>query len=100
VRDLIRRSAGIPFGFMAVFLAEPGGVPRHLLTSVLARLLDIAADDGDSVRGGAVARGASEGVHVPQVHAFNVLRAVFQDRELSTETTSFAVQGLEVRTDG
>jgi predicted deacetylase len=30
------------------------------------------------------------------VHAFNVLRAAFQDKELSTETTSFAAQGLEV----
>jgi len=30
------------------------------------------------------------------VHAFNVLRAAFQDKELSTETTSFAARGLEV----
>lgn len=54
------------------------------------------ADDGESVRQGGLARGQSEGVHVPQVHAFNVLRAAFQDKELSTETTSFAAQGLEV----
>ena len=42
VRDIIRRSAGIPFGFMAVFLAEPSGMPRALLHSALAKLLDIA----------------------------------------------------------
>jgi len=42
VRDIIRRSAGIPFGFMAVFLAEPNGMPRTLLHSALTRLLDIA----------------------------------------------------------
>ena len=42
VRDLIRRSAGIPFGFMAVFLAEPNGMPRTLLHSALGKLLDIA----------------------------------------------------------
>lgn len=54
------------------------------------------ADDGESVRLGGVARGQSEGVHVPQVHAFNVLRAAFQDKELSTETTSFTARGLEV----
>ena len=54
------------------------------------------ADDGESVRQGGVARGQSEGVHVPQVHAFNVLRAAFLDKELSTETTSFAARGLEV----
>ena len=42
VRDLIRRSAGIPFGFMAVFLAEPRGVPRALLHEALEKLLDLA----------------------------------------------------------
>ena len=42
IKDLIRRSAGIPFGFMAVFLAEPGGVPRLLLHSAMAKLMDIA----------------------------------------------------------
>ena len=42
VRDLIRRSAGIPFGFMAVFLAEPRGVPRALLREALEKLLDLA----------------------------------------------------------
>ena len=42
VKDLIRRSAGIPFGFMAVFLAEPSGMPRALLHTSMARLLDIA----------------------------------------------------------
>ena len=42
VRDLIRRSAGIPFGFMAVFLAEPRGVPRTLLHEALEKLLNLA----------------------------------------------------------
>ena len=48
------------------------------------------------MRRGDVARGASQGVHVPQVHAFNVLRATFADKDLSTETTAFAARGLEV----
>ena len=42
VADLIRRSAGIPAGFMAVFSAEPPGVPRALLHDAMRRLLDIA----------------------------------------------------------
>ena len=42
VKDLIRRSAGIPFGFMAVFLAEPGGAPRHLLHEAMEKLLAVA----------------------------------------------------------
>ena len=53
IKDLIRRSAGIPFGFMAVFLAEPGGVPRQLLHSAMAKLMDIAvrARARDETRG-------------------------------------------------
>ena len=51
IKDLIRRSAGIPFGFMAVFLAEPGGVPRQLLHSAVAKLLDIAVRARDETRG-------------------------------------------------
>ena len=47
VKDLIRRSAGIPFGFMAVFLAEPRGVPRALLHGALEKLLDLAVRPTD-----------------------------------------------------
>jgi hypothetical protein len=58
----------------AVFLAEPNGMPRTLLHNALGRLLDIASDDGESVRGGGVARGESEGVHVPQVGGLHKLQ--------------------------
>jgi len=47
IKDLIRRSAGLPFGFTAVFLAEPAGVPRKLLHGAMARLLDIAVRTGN-----------------------------------------------------
>jgi len=47
IKDLIRRSAGLPFGFTAVFLAEPAGVPRKLLHGAMARLLDIAVRVGN-----------------------------------------------------
>jgi hypothetical protein len=47
-----------------------------------------------------VARGASQGVHVPQVHAFNVLRFVFADKELTTETVGFAAKGLTAAIKG
>ena len=52
------------------------------------------SDDGDSVRRGERALGQSQGVHVPQVHAFNVLRFAFADKELATDTASFAARGL------
>ena len=57
-------------------------------------------DDGEHVRRGEVARGQSQGVHVPQVHAFNVLRAAFADKELSTETVGFAARGLTAAIKG
>jgi len=57
-------------------------------------------DDGEHVRRGEVARGQSQGVHVPQVHAFNVLRVAFADKELSTETVGFAARGLTAAIKG
>lgn len=39
-------------------------------------------------------------MHVPQVHAFNVMRAAFADRELSTETVGFAARGLTAAIKG
>ena len=39
-------------------------------------------------------------MHVPQVHAFNVLRAAFADKELSTETVGFAARGLTAAIKG
>ncbi len=52
------------------------------------------------MRSGAVATGQSAGVHVPQVHAFNVVRAAFMDKELSTETTAFVERGIRVAMRG
>lgn len=42
VDDLLRRSAGIPAAFIALFLAEPEGTPKKLLPSALRWLIDIA----------------------------------------------------------
>lgn len=39
-------------------------------------------------------------MHVPQVHAFNVLRVAFADKELSTETVGFAARGLTAAIKG
>ena len=39
-------------------------------------------------------------MHVPQVHAFNVLRFVFADKELTTETIGFAAKGLTAAISG
>jgi hypothetical protein len=42
VDDLIRRSAGIPAAFIALFLAEPEGTPKKLLPRALEWLLEFA----------------------------------------------------------
>jgi hypothetical protein len=44
--DIVRRSAGLPFAILALFLAEPPGTPPRLLPEGMARLLATAQDDG------------------------------------------------------
>ena len=42
-RDRVRRSAGLPYAFIAILLAEPKNQPRTALADALPRLLDVAA---------------------------------------------------------
>eukprot|EP01018_Ginkgo_biloba_P039090 Gb_02094 [translate_table: standard] len=42
VDDLLRRSAGIPAAFIALFLAEPEGTPKKLLPLAMRWLIDVA----------------------------------------------------------
>lgn len=110
VDDLLRRSAGIPAAFTAIFLAEPEGSPKRLLPRALRWLLDVAnkslleqAKVSNCVNDSANALGMDakekiskirdEGV-VPTVHAFNVLRAAFNDTNLATDTSGFAAEAL------
>ncbi|CAN0857690.1 Thyroid adenoma-associated protein homolog [Linum grandiflorum] len=119
VDDLLRRSAGIPAAFIALFLSEPEGSPKKLLPRALRWLIDVAngsllrvndADsnrfsssnldlDPDSLLETSAMENASkvrdEGV-VPTVHAFNALRAAFNDTNLSTDTSGFAAEALVV----
>lgn len=74
-------------------------IPGGILTKNYFRKI-LQNDDGEHVRRGEVARGQSQGVHVPQVHAFNVLRVAFADKELSTETVGFAARGLTAAIKG
>ncbi|KAJ4975057.1 hypothetical protein NE237_008231 [Protea cynaroides] len=43
VDDLLRRSAGIPAAFIALFLSEPEGTPKKLLPRALKWLIDVAS---------------------------------------------------------
>ena len=42
VDDLLRRSAGVPAAFTALFLSEPEGAPKKLLPRALQWLIDLA----------------------------------------------------------
>ncbi|OWM73957.1 thyroid adenoma-associated protein homolog [Punica granatum] len=112
VDDLLRRSAGIPAAFIALFLSEPVGTPKKLLPRALRWLIDVA---NRTLRGSNPAKGPNghsfsnvaldvdpaekiskirdEGV-IPTVHAFNVLRTAFNDTNLAADTSGFAAEAL------
>eukprot|EP00250_Pteridium_aquilinum_P018278 c24018_g1_i1 orf=60-7133(+) len=111
VDDLLRRSAGIPAAFLALFLAEPEGAPKKLLLIAMRWLIDLVKSflegshaDGitvqaDMTKGSATSslllKKRDEGV-VPTVHAFNVMRVTFNDTNLSTDSSGFCAEGLSV----
>ncbi|XP_024974392.1 thyroid adenoma-associated protein homolog isoform X2 [Cynara cardunculus var. scolymus] len=124
VDDLLRRSAGIPAAFIAFFLSEPEGTPKRLLPRAIRWLIDVANRsmndqnepktfgkdsstylstnsrqeifmkqeiemDGSTVN----SKIRDEGV-IPTVHAFNVLRAAFNDTNLATDTSGFSAEAM------
>lgn len=114
VDDLLRRSAGIPAAFIALFLSEPEGSPKKLLPQALGWLIDLAKKpltDSDGRKGSNLvdndvnpsevdptkkfSKIRDEGV-VPTVHAFNVLRAAFNDSNLATDTSGFSAEAMIV----
>ncbi|KHG16677.1 Thyroid adenoma-associated protein [Gossypium arboreum] len=125
VDDLLRRSAGIPAAFTALFLAEPEGAPKKLLLRALRWLIDVAKGSllspsetnctnvscqisstksdqetdstlvTETIATVKTSKIRDEGV-VPTVHAFNVLRAAFNDTNLASDTSGFAAEALIV----
>ncbi|MQL78947.1 hypothetical protein Taro_011398 [Colocasia esculenta] len=124
VDDLLRRSAGIPAAFMALFLSEPEGAPKKLLPYALGWLIEVAKkscissvayncsnivlpkeSSGNSNKlpmqplamesdlSMKVSKIRDEGV-IPTVHAFNVLRAAFNDTNLAADTSGFCAEAL------
>ncbi|PKA50724.1 hypothetical protein AXF42_Ash017603 [Apostasia shenzhenica] len=114
VDDLLRRSAGIPAAFIAFFLSEPEGTPKKLLPRALSWLIEVAKkvlgrdcvddkhynevshvcsieDRSEANRSAPKMR--DEGV-IPTVHAFNVLRAAFNDTNLAADTSGFCAEAL------
>ncbi|CAA3013832.1 Hypothetical predicted protein [Olea europaea subsp. europaea] len=124
VDDLLRRSAGIPAAFTALFLSEPEGTPKRLLPWALRWLIDIAKksltdqtklNSSNSDLSGVFSPKSSQTTAnsqltemngdqkisklrdegvVPTVHTFNVLRAAFNDTNLATDTSGFAAEAI------
>ncbi|KAL6520381.1 hypothetical protein OROMI_032561 [Orobanche minor] len=105
VDDLLRRSAGIPAAFIAFFLSEPEGTPKRLLPRALRWLIDLVKKSltdqtkanntppPDSNNSEEMSKFRDEGV-VPTVHAFNVLRAAFNDTNLATDSSGFCAEAM------
>ncbi|CAH2045000.1 unnamed protein product [Thlaspi arvense] len=114
VDDLLRRSAGIPAAFIALFLSEPEGSPKKLLPQALRWLIGLAekplldpmiqkdckqmdeeVNPSDMHPSEKLSKVRDEGV-VPTVHAFNVLKAAFNDTNLGTDTSGFSAEAMIV----
>ncbi|XP_059670321.1 uncharacterized protein LOC132315900 [Cornus florida] len=124
VDDLLRRSAGIPAAFTALFLSEPEGTPKRLLPRALRWLIDVANrslldptemnfTNGDTCNN-VLTKSKQATVSawppemdvnekasklrdegvVPTVHSFNVLKAAFNDTNLATDTSGFSAEAL------
>ncbi|KAG8044278.1 hypothetical protein GUJ93_ZPchr0130g6516 [Zizania palustris] len=94
VDDLLRRSAGIPAAFIALFLAEPEGTPKKLLPRALEWLIEFAKTSLADFQKDCY-QNLETGV-VPTVHVFNVLRAAFNDANLATDTSGFCAEAAIV----
>jgi hypothetical protein len=126
VDDLLRRSAGIPAAFTALFLSEPEGAPKKLLPWALRWLIDVANGsmlnqmETSGTKGGSCKIlstksnqetkytlqpqiNESENTSkirdegvIPTVHSFNILKAAFNDTNLATDVSGFSAEALIV----
>uniref|UniRef100_A0A663ER01 tRNA (32-2'-O)-methyltransferase regulator THADA n=1 Tax=Aquila chrysaetos chrysaetos TaxID=223781 RepID=A0A663ER01_AQUCH len=79
-----RRSAGIPFYIQALLASEPKKSKTDLLKMTMKELISLAAplNESPSV--------------IPQVHALNILRALFRDTRLGENIMPYVADGIQV----
>jgi hypothetical protein len=90
MKDRVRRSAGIPFAFLALLLSEKSSSMRPMLKYAIEELFKVLQ----------LERNDEEELFSTQIHAFNVLRVIFKDRDLSLATSIYAAQGAELCING
>uniref|UniRef100_A0A8C1RKD7 tRNA (32-2'-O)-methyltransferase regulator THADA n=1 Tax=Cyprinus carpio TaxID=7962 RepID=A0A8C1RKD7_CYPCA len=81
-----RRSAGIPFYIQALLSSEPKSSSCGLLKMTMRSLTALAMPSNDA---------DTESSSVPQVHALNILRALYRDTRLGENIVPFVSDGMQ-----
>ncbi|XP_041645448.1 thyroid adenoma-associated protein isoform X2 [Cheilinus undulatus] len=81
-----RRSAGIPFYIQALLSSEPKSSSCSLLKMTMRELIALAMPSADRT---------TDSSTVPQVHALNILRALYRDTRLGENIIPFVSEGLQ-----
>ncbi|KAK5853649.1 hypothetical protein PBY51_014784 [Eleginops maclovinus] len=81
-----RRSAGIPFYIQALLSSEPKSSSCSLLKMTMRQLIALAMPSSNST---------TDSSTVPQVHALNILRALYRDTRLGENIIPFVSDGMQ-----
>ncbi|XP_047459692.1 thyroid adenoma-associated protein [Mugil cephalus] len=81
-----RRSAGIPFYIQALLSSEPKSSSCSLLKMTMRELIALAMPSADRT---------TDSSTVPQVHALNILRALYRDTRLGENIIPFVSEGMQ-----
>ncbi|KAM4693409.1 tRNA (32-2'-O)-methyltransferase regulator THADA [Discoglossus pictus] len=81
-----RRSAGIPFYIQALLASEPKNSKAGLLKMTMKELISLAMPGIDS---------SGNTSTIPQVHALNILRALFRDTRLGENIIPYIADGTQ-----
>uniref|UniRef100_A0A3Q3LPG0 tRNA (32-2'-O)-methyltransferase regulator THADA n=1 Tax=Mastacembelus armatus TaxID=205130 RepID=A0A3Q3LPG0_9TELE len=81
-----RRSAGIPFYIQALLSSEPKSSSCSLLKMTMRELIALSMPSADR---------NTDSSTVPQVHALNILRALYRDTRLGENIIPFVSDGMQ-----
>ncbi|XP_068423389.1 thyroid adenoma-associated protein [Clinocottus analis] len=81
-----RRSAGIPFYIQALLSSEPKSSSCCLLKMTMRELIALAMPSANRT---------TDSATVPQVHALNILRALYRDTRLGENVIPFVSDGMQ-----
>lgn len=90
--SITRRSAGLPVLFSSILACAPSSSQRLLLKQCMKCLLDIVSLPIPAV--------TDQHLDLPQVHAINILKLLYQDTSLGCEILQYASQGTIMAIDG